>query len=107
MGQENALTRLLVVVLLNSVMKTILTVIWYILMGFRGSFQTSNIVILLIIILFQKELQLSIDVEMMSAVHKTKNQSHVVLETTIQVLSEKRKAVKNIKDSQKKQKETL
>ncbi len=61
--------------------------------------------------LYQKEMRLPIDNEMLPEFQDSDNQSSEDLEATVQVLLGKRekvfeRAAKNIKDAQKKQKET-
>ena len=78
------------------------------LMGYRASFQSST-KHSPYYMLFQKEMRLPIDIEVIPFTQEADDQSDV--EATIEILCEKRKhvfekATKNIKDAQQKQKET-
>lgn len=81
-----------------------------VLMGYRASFQ-SSIKHSPYFMLYQKEMRLPIDNEMLPDFQESENQSCEDLEATIQTLLGKRKqvfgmAAKNIKRAQKKQKQT-
>ena len=79
-------------------------------MGYRASFQ-SSIQHSPYFMLYQKEMRLPIDVEMMPVIEESDGNSSEDLEATVHALLVKReevfrKAAKNIKDAQKKQKES-
>ena len=80
------------------------------LMGYRASVQ-SSIQHSPYFMLYQKEMRLPIDVEMMPVIEESDGNSSEDLEATVHALLVKReevfrKAAKNIKDAQKKQKES-